>query len=161
MRRVSILAMAVLVIGCGQQQSDADGPQPPASIGAATDSAAPQELANTYWLIKTLDSLTVPARVDSGPRVPHLEITQSEGTTRYSATVGCNGIGGEATISGENLTFGPGIGTKMFCEDLNAFEVQLHSVLERTRRYAISGNTLELRDEAGTRIATLEKSTPK
>ena len=162
MKRAPILAIAVFIIGCGGRQTDADAPPPPASIGAANDSGSvPQALVNTYWLIKTLDSMTVPATVDSGPRVPHLEITQADGQMRYSATVGCNGIGGDATIGGDNLTFGAGIGTKMFCEELNALEVQLHSVLELTRSYAIAGDVLELRDGSGTRIATLERSQPR
>jgi heat shock protein HslJ len=156
-RRLLILALLFGAIGCGSKQPDSEGPPPSPTIGAGPDSASSETpLVGTYWRIVTLDSLTVPVTTDTGPRAPHLQLTESGGTTTYSTTVGCNGIGGDATISGDALTFGPGIGTKMFCEALNALEVQLHSVLTRTRRYSIAGTTLELRDQAGARIATLE-----
>ena len=147
---------AIVMAACGPRQPDADAPPPPASIGAARDSTASQAgLVNTYWRITTLDTMSVPAASDSGPRAPHLQLTERGGTITYSATVGCNGIGGDATINGDSLTFGPGIGTKMYCEVLNALEVQLQSVLTGTRSWSITGDTLELRDGSGNQIARL------
>ena len=156
--RIATSAAVAVALACGPNQPDSEGPPPSGTIGAPRDSVAGAQspLVATYWRIKTLDSLTVPVTTDTGPRAPHLRLTQDADRITYSATVGCNGIGGEATTSNDNLTFGPGIGTKMFCEALNALEVQLQSVLTRTRRYAISGNALELRDESGAPIATLE-----
>lgn len=159
--RLLVLAILVGAIGCGSKESDADGPAPPGTIGSTDSAGASQpELVGTYWRINRLDTMTVPVMTDSGSRAPHLQLADDAGRIRYSATIGCNGIGGEATVNGDSLTFGPGIGTKMYCEALNALEVQLHSVLTRTRRWSISGNVLELRDEAGARIAQLEKATP-
>jgi heat shock protein HslJ len=147
--------MLALSIGCGPKQPD--GPPPAASVSGSPDSssATTVPLVGTYWRIRMLDTMSV-ASTDSGPRAPHLELTQSGDVIRYSTTVGCNGIGGEATITGDNIAFGPGISTKMFCEALNDLEVRLHSVLTRARRWSIAGRALELRDSVGTRIAQLE-----
>ena len=112
-------------------------------------------LLNTNWRIVMLESTPVPA--DTGRRAAQLLLQIEADKIRYSSTVGCNGIGGHATVEGDRITFGPGIGTKMFCEALNALEVQLHSVLTRTRRWSITGDTLVLSDDAGTRLARLEK----
>ena len=43
----------------------------------------------------------------------------------------------------------------MYCEVLNALEVQLQSVLTGTRSWSITGDTLELRDGSGNQIARL------
>jgi heat shock protein HslJ len=151
--------MLALSLGCGPKQPD--GPPPAASVSGSPESsaAAIAPLVGTYWRIRMLDTMSV-ASTDSGPRAPHLQLTRSGDAIRYSATVGCNGIGGEAAITGDNITFGPGISTKMFCEALNALEVQLHSVLTRARRWSIAGRALELRDSLGTRIAQFDAPTP-
>ncbi len=144
-----------MLFACGTKQPDSDTPI--GSVSASRDTTTTQTpLVGTYWRIRTLDSLAVPVTTDTGPRAPHLQITDNAGSLRYSATVGCNGIGGAATVSGDSLTFGPGMSTKMFCEALNALEMQLHSVLTRTRRFSMTGTALELRDSVSTRIATLE-----
>ena len=154
--RTSLVVALLIAVGCGTKQPDG---APSASGATATpDSAASSQLplVGTYWRIRTLDSLTVPVTTDTGPRAPHLQLTQSGDTVRYSATVGCNGIGGQATIVGDSITFGPGISTKMFCEALNALEVQLHSVLTRTKRWSVTARALELRDETNRAIASFE-----
>jgi heat shock protein HslJ len=153
--RSLVAALLAFSLGCGPRQPD--GSPPAASVSGSRDSsaAATAPLVGTYWRIRMLDTMSV-ASTDSGPRAPHLQLTQSGDAIRYSATVGCNGIGGEATLTGDNITFGPGISTKMFCEALNALEVQLHSVLTRSRRWSITARTLELRDGTGRAIASLE-----
>ena len=157
MRRILVGFILTSLLACGSKQADSDGPAPVGSVSSPGDSATAQTpLVGTYWRIRTLDSLTVPVTTDTGPRAPHLQLTDNAGTIRYSATVGCNGIGGEATVSGDSLTFGPGMSTKMFCEALNTLEVQLHSVLTRTKRFSITGTALELHDSASTRIASFE-----
>lgn len=151
--------MLALSLGCGPKQPDGSPPATTVSTpGSGVTASAP--LVGTYWRITMLDTMSV-ASTDSGPRAPHLQLTQRGDTVRYSATVGCNGIGGEATITADNITFGPGISTKMFCQALNALEVQLHSVLTRARRWSIAGRALELRDSVGMRIAQFEsRQTP-
>ena len=159
--RIFLVAVIAVLAGCGSKQPNTEGAPPAGSIGAPPEGAAgsPSMLLNTNWRITMLESTMVPA--DTGRREARLRLQEEAGKIRYSSTVGCNGIGGDATVEGDRLTFGPGIGTKMFCEALNALEMQLQTVLVRTRRWSITGDTLELRDDAGTRLARLEKSTPR
>ena len=157
--RIFLIAVIAVLIGCGSRQQNAENSPPANSVGAPRETAAGSQsmLLTTTWRITMLDSTRVPA--DTGRRGAQLRLEEAAGKIRYSATVGCNGIGGEATIESDRITFGPGMGTKMYCEALNALEVQLHSVLTRTRRWSITGDTLQLRDDAGNRLARLERST--
>ncbi len=145
---ISLVAAAV---ACRSDPQQTDGSAADQSQSPAAGSQTP--LLNTWWRITMLDTLTIPA--DTGQRAPHLQITEeSGGGLRYSSTVGCNGVGGDATIDGDRITFGPGMSTKMWCgEVLNERETRLQAALSGTRRYAITGDTLELRDDAGARVA--------
>jgi heat shock protein HslJ len=106
-----------------------------------------------------LDTVAIPA--DTGRRAPHMQITEAAGKTTYSSTVGCNGVGGGATIDGDRITFGPGMSTKMWCGDLlNDWETRLSAALSGTRRYSITGDTLELRDDNSVRVAKFVKGIP-
>jgi heat shock protein HslJ len=159
--RIFLVGAIAVLSGCGSKPPNSDGSPPVGSVGAPPESASGSQsmLLNTNWRITILDSTRVPA--DTGRREARLLLQEDASKIRYSATVGCNGISGEATVEGDRITFGPGMSTKMFCEALNALEVQLHTILTRTRRWSIAGDTLELRDDAATRLARLEKSTPR
>ena len=71
--------------------------------------------------------------------------------------MGCNQLVGVAKVSGPSLTFTPGAATLMAClPPLDALEKELSETLRRTRRYAVTGGTLELLDESGRSLALLE-----
>lgn len=73
--------------------------------------------------------------------------------SRLSASVGCNGMGGDYRIEGGRLVTGPLIGTRMFCEgpvwqQEQAVNALLAGAPEVTRvgdnlRLASGGHTLE------------------
>jgi heat shock protein HslJ len=71
--------------------------------------------------------------------------------------VGCNQLVGTANVTGPSLTFNPGPATQMAClPPLDAMEKALSETLRRTRRYSVTGGTLELFDEGGRSLALLE-----
>jgi len=58
---------------------------------------------------------------------------------------GCNGLGGDYTVEGDQVTFGQIVSTLMACDDPRmAQEDAVHQVLTDTATYKIEGNTLTL-----------------
>jgi heat shock protein HslJ len=116
---------------------------------------ADASLVNTSWRIVRLGETPVAAAEKQ--REPQLILAKEGQGTRYHATVGCNQLVGTAKVTGPSLTFNPGAATQMAClPPLDAQENALSETLWRTRRYAITGGTLELFDESGQSLALLE-----
>ena len=115
-------------------------------------------LLDTRWRIAVLDGIRVSAI--PGRSEPHLFLQRAGGSVTYSATVGCNGIGGNATIVGDSIDFGTGTGTLMACgSPLDSLERRLTDVLQRAAEWEILGRTLEIRDDAAVRLALFEAVT--
>jgi putative lipoprotein len=58
---------------------------------------------------------------------------------------GCNGLSGDYTVEGDQITFGRIVSTLMACEDPRmAQEDAVHNVLTDTAGFKIEGNTLTL-----------------
>ena len=58
---------------------------------------------------------------------------------------GCNGLGGDYTVEGDQVTFGQIVSTLMACDEPRmAQEDAVHQVLTDTAAYKIEGNTLTL-----------------
>jgi heat shock protein HslJ len=58
---------------------------------------------------------------------------------------GCNSLGGDYTVEGEQITFGPIISTMMACADpIMAQEGMVTQVMNESASYAIDGNTLTI-----------------
>ncbi|HRQ52193.1 MAG TPA: META domain-containing protein [Agriterribacter sp.] len=61
---------------------------------------------------------------------------------RYSASAGCNALGGTFTLSANGrITFSRGMSTMMACENME-IETGLKKVLEQTDNSTVNGNTL-------------------
>jgi heat shock protein HslJ len=61
---------------------------------------------------------------------------------RYTASAGCNGLGGTFTLSGSGrIKFSQGMSTMMACENME-IETGLKKVLDQTDNYTVNGNTL-------------------
>ena len=120
--------------------------------------AAPRgtaSLVNTYWRIVRLAGQPVTTVPDH--REPHMILRERNGVTEVSATVGCNGMGGTVTVSGDRVTFGNLMGTMMACDEpLMSRERALRDALARARTAHIVGETLALRDDAGKTLASFE-----
>jgi heat shock protein HslJ len=77
---------------------------------------------------------------------------------RFASTVGCNRIAGMPTVSGERLSFGPMMTTRMACPPpLDTVERQYLAALEAVRAYRLAGKTLVLLGDGGEALVTLEK----
>lgn len=79
----------------------------------------------------------------------------SEG--RMSGNVGCNGFGGDYTVDGDTITFGPVMSTMMFCEAVADQESSTLAVLQETTTFVINGSTLTITSEDGNSSVVLEK----
>jgi heat shock protein HslJ len=62
-----------------------------------------------------------------------------------SGTSGCNGLGGDYTVEGNQITFGEFVSTLMACDDpIMAQEESAHKVMTGTATYEIEGDTLTI-----------------
>ena len=104
-------------------------------------------LENTYWKATAIGES--PTRVAENIPEPHLLLHPAD--TRASGSTGCNGFSGSYQLSGDSLRFGKLISTLRACVDpeLNRQERTFFDVLEATRAWRITGDTLVLSD--GTR----------
>ena len=119
-------------------------------------SRANASLSNIYWRITQLAANPV-APPEASRREPQLILRDSNGRQTYSATVGCNAMSGSYSVKGDEITFETGISTLVACQPpLDKLELELRTAISGTRRWRIVGNTLELRDETGARLARLE-----
>jgi len=133
---LSIAALA----GCGAAEPAADrpdGPMPPVSTAPP---AGTPTLSGTRWV-----------QVD-GPGRFELD------GQRYSASVGCNRIGGDAVVNGSTLTFTTGQTTLMACQDLMAAEEALQRDLGAVASYRLADGRLLWLDRTG---ATLRVFAPE
>jgi copper homeostasis protein (lipoprotein) len=122
---------------------------------AQADSA----LVGTYWKFVRMAGQKV-GTVENH-REPSLLLREAAqaggGRPAYSATVGCNQLGGTYEARGEALTLGAGMSTLMACAPpLGDIERRLADTLSKTRRWQVIGPTLELSDEDGSSLALLE-----
>ncbi len=78
---------------------------------------------------------------------------------RVATTIGCNRIGGNATIGKSKISIGPLMATRMGCpEGLMDLEQRYTSALEQAATYAIEGQTLRLLDAEDQVIITMTRS---
>lgn len=114
---------------------------------------ADASLTGTYWRIDSLRGAPL-ERVPEA-REPHMILTGGE-DAHYAATVGCNQLVGGYTAEADRLTLGTGAATLMACPPpLDAQERKLAGVLRDVAGYAISGETLMLKDAADEVIALM------
>lgn len=85
----------------------------------------------------------------AGSTTPAVEGAEAGLTFNEDGTVagnsGCNGLGGDYTVEGNEITFGQIVSTLMACDDPRmAQEDAVHRVLTDTATFTIEGNTLTL-----------------
>ncbi|MBD1433800.1 META domain-containing protein [Sphingobacterium sp. DN00404] len=97
-------------------------------------------LVGKQWQLVELQGEAVPAKVNG--KMPFLKLDEEKG--RYSASGGCNGIGGEYTLQKNNgITFSRGMSTMMACADMRV-ENGLRTLFEEADTYTVDENTLIL-----------------
>jgi len=62
---------------------------------------------------------------------------------KYSGSAGCNGMGGEYSISGDKLIIKAGFSTLMACADMR-LETRFRQEMQKVQTYKIKGDTLDL-----------------
>lgn len=97
-------------------------------------------LVGKQWQLVELEGKSVAAKVNG--KVPFLRLEEKSG--RYSASGGCNGIGGEYTLQKNNgISFSRGMSTMMACADMS-IENGLRTLFDEADTYAVNENTMSL-----------------
>lgn len=95
---------------------------------------------------------TTPAAPDVDTSITFTEDGKIEGN------VGCNGFGGDYTVDGNTITFGPIVSTLMFCEGpVGDQETTTLSVLAETVSYTLEGDTLTITSSDGSSVIVLSR----
>lgn len=114
-------------------------------------------LRGTNWHLVQLDGQRV-TQV-AGQRAPQLTIA-ADGK-QVSGHGGCNRMSGPVEIRGDRIGFSQLSSTRMACAMGQALESAFFDALERSARWEIKGDHLDLRDARGRVIARLEASAPR
>lgn len=111
-------------------------------------------LVGVYWRIVEILGTSIDPM--AGREEAHIALIEDDDGRRFSATVGCNRMGGGVTVDGKTLRLGPTMSTMMACPPpLDEEERLLAEALEQTTAWRLDGTRLELRD--GNRVlAVLE-----
>lgn len=97
-------------------------------------------LAGVKWRLTELYGKPVAEKING--KEPFLELQEVD--KRYAASGGCNGIGGQFTLSKNGrIKFSQGMSTMMACENMEV-ETLLRDALIATDNYTINGDTLSL-----------------
>lgn len=126
-----------------------------AGASPATPAAGPS-FEKTYWKATELVGKPVPAA--SRNREAHLVFEQDG---RMAGADGCNRITGTYERTAEAIKFGPLVSTRMACVDTGEIERAFREALQKTGRWKIVGNELELSDIGGSRLARFDASADK
>lgn len=100
------------------------------------------DITGIRWRLIELNGKPVPAKIND--KEPFILLQDS--TNRYSASAGCNVLGGTFTLQGNGrIKFSEGISTMMACPDMEE-ETAFKEVLKMADNYTVSGggDTLSL-----------------
>jgi heat shock protein HslJ len=119
------------------------GPKPPASESPPAASNA--SLDDREWALVELGE--VAASLGAGGRPATIQFDPT--TSRATGFAGCNRYSAGYTLTGDSLTFGPAIATKMACAEGDELERDYLAMLPSIRSYALSDSTLILNGPDG------------
>jgi len=114
-------------------------------------------LENTYWRLLRMNDM--PVLTPYGGQEVHLILANEKGEKRIKGFAGCNGLGGNYSVSGNKIKFTV-ITTKIFCEDRMDVENFLTQALSDADNFKIKGDMLELY-ESDTFLVALLAQNPK
>jgi len=109
-------------------------------------------LENTYWKVMSIGDATV--TVAERQREPHLILHPADG--RISGHGGCNTLSGSYSLESDRLRFKQIAGTRMACPEGMEQEQALYQALDAVAGWRITGQWLELLDQAGAVVMELE-----
>jgi putative lipoprotein len=109
-------------------------------------------LENTYWRLVDVGG----ASVTADARHPEANLILHPDNRTVAGSGGCNRFSGSYQLNGDRLTFSRVASTMMACVSGMETEKGFLNVLGRARRWRISGQTLDLLDNAGSPLARFE-----
>lgn len=104
------------------------------------------------WKLVSLGGPATQLNVD-----PQIETSIEFSQGDLSGNVGCNGFGGEYSVDGDTITFGPIMSTMMFCEELAVQESTTLAVLQEKATFEQDGDTLTITSADGASFIVLER----
>ena len=124
-----------------------------AACATAGTPGASDALAGPAWHLVEIGGRPALPAGDLGPAFVRFDADSG----RASGNGGCNRMSGPYVRDGGALRIGPLVSTKRACvdEERNRQETDFLGALERTRRHAVSGDTLTLLGEDGGTLARL------
>lgn len=134
----ALLVLALTLSACSAQSTAQGTQEPSASILGA-------------WKLTAYGPADAPV-----PAVDGVEagLTFNEDGT-VSGTSGCNGLGGDYSVEGDQITFGEFVSTLMACDDpIMAQEEAAHRVMTDTATYMIEGDTLTITNNDNVLVLT-------
>lgn len=139
---LTLFLLAVVVSACSAQTTP-QGTQPPQSTEPSASTQEPATSASLIgsWKLTAFGSATAPTPAVAG--VPAGLTFAQDG--KVSGTSGCNGLGGDYTVTGDKITFGEFVSTLMACDPpIMEQEDAAHKVMSGTATYKIEGDTLTI-----------------
>ncbi|WP_140938509.1 META domain-containing protein [Sphingobacterium lumbrici] len=121
------IILVLLIMGCGTQM-----------VPTLADQSA--DILDKKWQLIELNGNPVAEEING--KTPGLELLGKD--KRYIAVTGCNGVGGEFELAGNNgIRFSAGVSTMMACEDMSV-EYGLRDVFGKADNFTISEGVLSL-----------------
>ncbi len=112
---------------------------------------APAGLVNTYWRLVELEGQ--PVKTAEGQREMKFTLREENRVTGYG---GCNSFFGSYSHDASALTFSQLAATRKFCADTMDRESLFMKALSHAATYKLTGQTLQLFDDGGQVLASLE-----
>ncbi len=142
----AIVGVLVLVlVACGS--SDSKGGS--SSDSSTTTTKPGNALTGVHWVLSDGTDLGVPTT--------DIVVTADFAAGRMSGNSGCNSYSTNYAASGDELTLGPAVGTRMACEPgAMAVESAFLALLPKVTTFAVTDSTLAMKDADGTTILAFE-----
>ena len=127
---IALFGAAILFSACQSAKTT--------DAGAENTTPDTSSITGRKWRLTELYGKPVAATING--KMPFILLQDTN--SRYSASAGCNGLGGSFTLSGNGrIKFSQGMSTMMACENMEV-ETEFKKVLEQTDNYTVNGNTL-------------------
>jgi heat shock protein HslJ len=121
-----------------------------ACAGSTPDSIAGQ------WKLVSYGPSDAPGQTPAAADVETSIEFDAEG--RMGGNVGCNGFGGDYTVDGDTIEFGPIVSTMMFCEGpVGEQEGATLAVFQETAKFMLDGDMLTITSADGNSVIVLER----
>ena len=148
-----ILWTLALAISACSAQTTQEGTEPSQSTQPSPSTQEPDATASLIdaWKLTAYGPADAPRPavegVDAG-----LTFNEDGSVTGSS---GCNGLGGDYTVEGDQITFGEFVSTLMACDDpIMAQEEAAHKVMSGTATYTVEGDTLTITKDGNVLVLT-------